>query len=563
MVKEQSPAVAGCLGSVSKSTTAKPPRQPGWVGDLTPIQDAQEITPEAAPAPVPPAPPVKAPTRPRAKAPAPAPASNHRAESIVLASAIDADSETLPPFVSKLIANAPEAFENGQAAVVAQAVKSLLAEAKPINCVSVGQVLPPEHQNALLGILAPGNAIPISLAETEAESLWRDYSKRQARRLLLEGADHLQAGSATVETIARVVNDGLAGLANTSTTNAIASRIRPLADLQRRIADDESELIRTGFLCRGGGLLLVGPTGVGKSSFAMQLALSFALGRSCFGIEPTRPLRTLVIQAENDDGDVAEMRDGVLAGLQLGPEDREAACRAVHILSEDATTGLEFVAKVVRTAVMDTKPDLLQIDPALAFVGGESNSQKDVGGFLRNGLNPVIHEAGCGLILIHHSNKPPSGTEKATWSGSDLAYLGAGSAEWCNWARCVLALRGVGSNSVFELIGAKRGGRLRWRDAEGQPTYKLTIAHHREPGVICWREADLTEMPSKGGRPKEHSPEKLASLLTHGGLSSKEWQAQARDEHGIKERRFFELKAELMASKRVLQDPTSRLWKRI
>jgi hypothetical protein len=39
------------------------------------------------------------------------------------------------------------------------------------------------------------------------------------------------------------------------------------------------------WLCGGGAVLLAGPTGIGKSSLAMQAAISWALGRPLFGTE--------------------------------------------------------------------------------------------------------------------------------------------------------------------------------------------------------------------------------------------------------------------------------------
>jgi hypothetical protein len=73
--------------------------------------------------------------------------------------------------------------------------------------------------------------------------------------------------------------------------------------------NDPDELLRFRFLCRRGLLLLCGPTGIGKSSFAMQCMILWALGLPAFGIAPVRPLKSLLIQAENDEGDLAEMRE--------------------------------------------------------------------------------------------------------------------------------------------------------------------------------------------------------------------------------------------------------------
>ena len=80
---------------------------------------------------------------------------------------------------------------------------------------------------------------------------------------------------------------------------------RLLSELVRFHENDPNELLRYRYLCRGGGLLLVGPTGIGKSSLSMQLMLLWALGRAALGIQPARPLKSLLIQAENDDGDLS------------------------------------------------------------------------------------------------------------------------------------------------------------------------------------------------------------------------------------------------------------------
>jgi hypothetical protein len=266
--------------------------------------------------------------------------------------------------------------------------------------------------------------------------------------------------------------------------------------LKSFIIEDPAELLCHRYLCKGGGLLVVGPTGIGKSSFSMQAMILWGCGRPAFGIKPARPLKSLLIQAENDDGDLAEMRDGVIAGLDLGEHENQMAMANVFVARDDVRTGMIFFVGTVRPLLAEHRPDLLWIDPALSYLGAESNSQKEVGGFLRNQLNPLLHEFNCGAVVIHHTNKPASGREKPDWNSGDFAYLGGGSAEWANWARAVIALRSLGSHSVFELRAAKRGGRLGWREADGvTKSYAKIIGHATEPGIICWREVAPSEVP--------------------------------------------------------------------
>jgi hypothetical protein len=276
----------------------------------------------------------------------------------------------------------------------------------------------------------------------------------------------------------------------------ITPATKRLGELVAHGTNDPDELLKKRFLCRGGGLLLVGPTGIGKSSLAMQAMILWGIGKPMFEIQPVKALKSLLIQAENDDGDLAEMRDGVMAGLSLTDDEKRMAMENIIVAREDARTSLAFFVAVVRPLLEKHRPDLLWIDPALAYLGGEVGSQKDVGGFLRNMLNPLLREFNCGCIVVHHTNKPPVGREKPDWSAGDFAYLGGGSAEWANWARAVLGLRSLGSHSVFELRAGKRGRRLGWKESDGETkSFAKNIAHANEPGVICWRVADESEVP--------------------------------------------------------------------
>ncbi len=336
---------------------------------------------------------------------------------------------------------------------------------------------------------------------------------------------------------------------------------RPLSALELPTKDDTNELLRHRYLCRGGGALLVGPTGIGKSVLALQLAVRWAIGREAFGILAARPIKSLFIQAENDDGDLAEMRDGVIEGLGLTASEAKDACDNVLIVREDERSGFRFFADVVRPLLTEHKPDLLWIDPALAYLGGETNSQRDVGAFLRNGVNPLLREFNCGCIVVHHTNKPPTGREKPDWKAGDFAYLGAGSAEWANWARAVLGLRSIGSHSVFQLHAGKRGGRLGWREADGETKAYFKYLAHAKKG-ICWREVKEDEI-EKGGRPKSFDADEILELLPPEGLTAGEWQQAALKECGIKETTFHRHRRTLAKQERVLKSKVSGKWQPI
>jgi hypothetical protein len=283
-------------------------------------------------------------------------------------------------------------------------------------------------------------------------------------------------------------------------------KVRFLFDIERPAAGDESELLKHRFLCRGGGALLIGQTGQGKSSLSMQAMLAFALGRPLFGIQPNGQLKCLLVQAENDDGDLSEARDGAawsVLGVDDDGEAMELLKRNTLVVSENAKVGSEmFDLLSKRLAIF--KPDLLIIDPALSFTEGDTSASRDVGKFLRQQLNPLLSAHRCGCLLIHHTPKPSRERGAVNTSGS--AYAGLGSAEWANWARAVLTLEGLGDGR-FKLHAPKRGGRLGWKDGEGKPAFFKVLEHSINKGGFAWEEvsgsgaapADVAGKPVKPG----------------------------------------------------------------
>ncbi|MBI4026168.1 MAG: AAA family ATPase [Verrucomicrobia bacterium] len=323
--------------------------------------------------------------------------------------------------------------------------------------------------------------------------------------------------------------------------------VRTLDQFTVDAATNGGNLLGNRFLCRGGALLLPGPTGVGKTSFSFQAAIAWALGQPHFGIVPSGKLRSLFIQAENDDGDVAEIRDGIFRGLNFSDEDRAAACVAIQVVCESSTTGLEFVA-LAADLVEKHKPDLLWIDPLFAYCGCNVADQERMSQFLRNGLNPILQEHSCGLVLIHHSNKPKTGREKPDWQAGDFAYLGSGTVEIANWARAVLVLRSIGSHTVFEAVLGKRGRRSGLIDGEGRPAYSFYV-RHSDAGIFWLAVTDDDLTPR--GKTAQPGVEDVFSLIPLKGDISQAKLFNAATATGISEKKCRLFLKELVEDKRV------------
>ena len=108
--------------------------------------------------------------------------------------------------------------------------------------------------------------------------------------------------------------------------------------------NDPNNILGNRWLCKGGSLLIVGQSGTGKSSLMMQAAVHWALGRDFFGIKPARPLRAIILQAENDAGDVSEALQDVVAGAYLDSQERDQLRESLAIFRDTVSTGTAFTA---------------------------------------------------------------------------------------------------------------------------------------------------------------------------------------------------------------------------
>ena len=69
----------------------------------------------------------------------------------------------------------------------------------------------------------------------------------------------------------------------------------------------QDTLLGDRYLCRTGGMLVVASSGLGKSTLSVQMGIEWSCGLPSFGIIPSRALRILIVQSEDDRGDCIEM----------------------------------------------------------------------------------------------------------------------------------------------------------------------------------------------------------------------------------------------------------------
>jgi len=262
------------------------------------------------------------------------------------------------------------------------------------------------------------------------------------------------------------------------------------------MSDMSNVLIGNDWINKGGSCIISGPSGVGKSTLTVQMAVHFAVHQALYGIQSTRPLKSVIIQAENDERDNKRILFGILAKLEIDPEftpDLWAKVKANVVFRTNFSSGESFI-KVAQRIADKEKPDLMWLDPAAAFVGDDISKQIVIAQFFRTGLHPIAKNRGFAWMVINHFTKPP--TEQGQWKGrsaSDYQYRGAGSYDLTGWARAGIVLS-EHSTGVFNLRFAKRGKLSGASEPNGTPTDLIWLRHASEG--IYWEQI---EAPSEDG----------------------------------------------------------------
>jgi hypothetical protein len=259
--------------------------------------------------------------------------------------------------------------------------------------------------------------------------------------------------------------------------------------------NDPNTVLGNRWLCKGGSALIVSQAGVGKSSLMMQAAVHWSVGGRLdfFGIKGKRPQRVVIIQAENDFGDVAEAYQDVVAGAQLWPEEKNLLNENLAIF-RDATSVGESFPSMLRQVIVEHRADIVFVDPLLSFAGIDIADQEQASRFLRHDLNRILVETQAVLIAMHHTTKPRAAKDKEGQTIADLAYSGAGSSEFVNYFREVAVLvRQQGEEPIFKFGLTKRRGRSGMKDLNGDFSGEISIRHARTKGQIRWEYASPGE----------------------------------------------------------------------
>lgn len=334
------------------------------------------------------------------------------------------------------------------------------------------------------------------------------------------------------------------------------------ADLPEYVPDERNPdvLVRGRWLERGGSAWIVSTSGTGKSIHAMQLMLSFALGKPFCGLVPNGPLRFWYIQSEDSSTRLAIDRDDTTAELietwtDTLPDVWRDAWKRIYIVPIKGC-GAAFIndlaMKLETARNLAVLPDVIVINPFLAIVGGPVVDGSFVTPFLRGGrvasqptegLQHVLEHYRVGALIYHHTPKPPTDKEIGSWLKSNFPeYQGAGSSDITNWGRSFITMMRIpGKPGIVCLTAGKNGADLGWDNVDGG--FRQYMGWSKSLGVTgrnrhAWRELTDDELADVAKDAKGHLADDALVIVKALKASPQRRADLAKNNAGLSRNRF-------------------------
>ena len=305
--------------------------------------------------------------------------------------------------------------------------------------------------------------------------------------------------------------------------------VRPITSYAYPSDDDPNMLLGSeDYLGRGGGLLFVSHAGAGKSSWAMDACMMWALGRAWMGIKSHKPRKTLIVQAEDSDRYIGKIFTSFAFINKLNAEELATLAENCVIVRLKGISGAAFFT-ALSAYVEEHKPDLVVINPIYLYAEGDITRSEHAQPFLL-GLDNVNKGEKFAYILIHHTGKPQAkgnNGKRAEVEDWESAYMGFGSSYLANWPRASILLEPVPGQSGSYLIKLGKGGYNagvtkaveQGAGTRHEPVTRIAVRHSKERMSINGKDRPVfyweidPDAPEVDARPKNKGGRKTDKTL--------------------------------------------------
>jgi len=196
-------------------------------------------------------------------------------------------------------------------------------------------------------------------------------------------------------------------------------------DLLALELNEPENIISGGVLPAGGGLILTGDSGVGKSLLALETAVLLSHGLPLWNLKVPKPYRVIVVQAENPLHSLQYRLDRIMEGHGL------SACSDIIITDPRLRMTLpnEGDVRKLTDLIERAGAEVAILDPLSSYHQANENDNIAIRRVL-DSLTAISRQTGCAWIVLHHHGKP---SKDKKWE-----FRGASSIR--DWADTMVAL---------------------------------------------------------------------------------------------------------------------------
>jgi hypothetical protein len=292
----------------------------------------------------------------------------------------------LPCHCAKLLAHAPESFDDLRFGTIVVAIRQLREAGKPIAPLTVREELQQTNRlddagGALFLDTLGFQAVGVSIAEYEATDLWEAYRTRRLKSVFGEAFAAMEADPTRADAIAAAVQHSIEAL-NKEHANGSRLTIRTPDEILAQPQDAHDNILGDRLLAKGQSITLLGPGGIGKSRMLLQWAACSIVGKSFIGLETHgQNLRWLVFQVENANRRLQMDLNHLHAAFRNDWQTINARL-AIHTLETDRDGWLSLDAEenqfAIAEAIEANAPDVVVFDPLNQFAIGDPNKDQDM-----------------------------------------------------------------------------------------------------------------------------------------------------------------------------------------
>jgi hypothetical protein len=219
-------------------------------------------------------------------------------ERSLIASLLNAAGQPMPLNLCRVLEFAPEDFDLPENGAIAAAIRKASDNGQVPDLIAVGKHLSGEHVAALSAAANDNNALPLGLAEVEAETLLETFQARRVIVTLGEAWSNAREHPKKVADIAKRVIGILTTIADEVPRKPMIEFFKP-SELSAFTPPEGFNLVGDYHIQKTVPFVIGGAPGIGKSRAAVALAVAGATGDDWFGCKVHRQFKTMIVQAEN------------------------------------------------------------------------------------------------------------------------------------------------------------------------------------------------------------------------------------------------------------------------